>query len=121
MTRADQVAEPAEDRLEAIVRTPQKSGGVKAKAESALAEDPSFLRKLKPSLVAARVRGENPPAPGAPSGSRLDGPDSTLQKQPKKSGGSVRPWLRGGGGLPAGFVVAKGVDLGGGAHPPRGG
>ena len=35
---------------------PQRSGGVKAKVGDALADDPAFLRKLKPSLIKARAR-----------------------------------------------------------------
>lgn len=115
MTRGDQVVESAADRLEAIVRRAQRSGGFKAKAGDALADDPAFLRKLKPSLVAARVRGQTPP-PAGPSGPQLERPKPA--KDPK-SGGSTSPWLVLGAALAAGYVLAKAIDWRGHAHPRR--
>jgi hypothetical protein len=70
MTRGDLLVERAADRLEELSRTAARDGGLKAKLAEPLAEDAEFLRRMKPSLVAARVRGEAPtngaPAPAAP-------------------------------------------------------
>ncbi|MFL5962219.1 MAG: hypothetical protein ACJ757_04935 [Gaiellaceae bacterium] len=113
MTKADQTVESAADKLEALVREAQRSGGVKAKVGAAFAEDPEFLRKLKPSLIAARAKGEAPidePARNAPSGPQLARP------KPKKSGG-VSPWLVVGAALVGGYVLAKVLDWRGHAHP----
>jgi hypothetical protein len=113
MTKADQKVESAADKLESFVREAQRSGGVKAKVGEALAEDPEFLRKLKPSLIAARAKGEAPtnePAPKAPSGPQLQRP------KPKKSGG-LNPWLIVGAALAGGYVLAKVLDWRGHAHP----
>jgi hypothetical protein len=121
MTKADQKVESAADKLEGFVREAQRSGGVKAKIGEALAEDPEFLRKLKPSLIAARAKGEAPtdepsgsPAtpPSAPSGPQLVRP----RLRPKKSGG-LSPWLVVGAALASGYVLAKVLDWRGHAHP----
>jgi hypothetical protein len=113
MTKADQKVELAADRLERFVREAQRSGGVKAKVGEALAEDPDFLRKLKPSLIAARAKGETPteaPTPSAPSGPQLMRP-----KRPKRGG--LSPWVVVGAALAGGYVLAKVLDWRGHAHP----
>jgi hypothetical protein len=114
MTKADQTVESAADKLEEFVREAQRGGGVKAKVGDALAEDPEFLRKLKPSLIAARAKGEAPTdgsAPRAPSG-----PQHTRPK-PKTSGGGLSPWAVIGAALIAGYLLAKVLDWRGHAHP----
>jgi hypothetical protein len=117
MTKADQAVESAADKLEGFVREAQRQGGVKAKVGEALAEDPEFLRKLKPSLMAARAKGKAPtdqragsPAtpPSAPSRPQLE--------RPKRSGGPS-PWLVIGAALAAGYLLAKVIDWRGHAHP----
>jgi hypothetical protein len=73
-----------------------------------LADDAAFLRKLKPSLILARAKGEAPtdgkPAHGAvaPSGPQLG-------KRTKAKGGPS-PFLVVGIALAAGIVLAKIVD-----------
>jgi hypothetical protein len=112
MTKADEKVESAADRLARFVREAQASGGVKAKVGAALAEDPEFLRKLKPSLIKARVKGQAPtnePAPSAPSRPQL--------ARPKKRGGGPSPWLVIGAALAGGYVLAKVIDWRGHAHP----
>ena len=117
MTRADHAVESAADKLEGFVREAQRQGGVKAKVGDALAEDPEFLRKLKPSLIVARARGEAPTnekpghVPVAPSAPQL-GP----RPKPPKEGGP-NPWLVVGVALAAGVVIAKWIDWRGHAHP----
>ena len=115
MTKADQAVESAADKLDSFVQEAQRSGGVKAKVGQALAEDPEFLRKLKPSLIKARAKGESPaeptPTPRAPAGPQLDRP------KPRRSGGGPSPWLVIGGALAAGYVLAKVIDWRGHAHP----
>jgi len=118
MTKADQAVERAADKLDALVREAQASGGVKAKVGAALAEDPDFLRKLKPSLIKARAKGEAPtdePAGGirsAPSGPQLERP---RPRRGRRNGPS--PWLVIGAAFAAGYVLAKVVDWRGHAHP----
>lgn len=111
MTRADQKVESAADKLERFVRQAQRSGGVKAKVGEALADDPEFLRKLKPSLIAARAKGEAPinEPPGTPATPRTAraGPQLVWPKQKK---GGLSPWVVVGAALAGGYLLAKLVD-----------
>src|SRR4051794_34661105 len=113
MTKADQAVESAADKLARFVREAQASGGVKAKVGEAFAGDPECVRKLKPSLVKARLTGEAPP-PTMPAGP----PAPQLDRKPKpKSGGGPSPWVVIGAAFAAGYVLAKLVDWRGHAHP----
>ncbi|MCW2963973.1 MAG: hypothetical protein JWO17_1225 [Actinomycetia bacterium] len=120
MTKADQTVESAADKLEEFVREAQRSGGVKAKVGDALADDPEFLRKLKPSLIAARAKGgaptDGPSGTSATPRSAPSGPQLTRPK-PKKSSGGLSPWVVIGAALACGFVLAKVLDWRGHAHP----
>lgn len=120
-TKADEKVDAAADKIERFVQEAQRSGGVKAKIGDALAEDPEFLRKLKPSLIKARAKGEAPtdmpagsPAtpPSAPTGPQLERP----KKKAKKAGG-VSPWVVVAAALAGGYVLAKVIDWRGHAHP----
>jgi hypothetical protein len=116
MTKADLTVDKAADTLDRFVRRSRGAGGVRAKLGDALAEDPAFLRKLKPSLIAARAKGQTPrdePAgetPHAPSGPQLERPRA-------KRGGGPSPWLIVGAALVGGYAVAKLIDWRGHAHP----
>jgi hypothetical protein len=120
MTRGDHAVETAADKLETVVKHARQSGGVKGKLGAALADDPEFLRKLKPSLIAARAKGEaptggTPPPPKAPTGPQVERPKA---KKPK-NGGGMSPWLVIGAALGVGYVLAKAIDWRGHAHPRR--
>jgi hypothetical protein len=119
MTKADQKIESAADKLEGFVREAQRSGGVKAKVADALADDPEFLRKLKPSLIAARAKGEAPTneAPGSPATPRSAPSGPQLARPKAKKNGGPSPWLVIGAALGAGYVLAKVLDWRGHAHP----
>jgi hypothetical protein len=88
-----------------------------------LRADAEFLRKLKPSLIAARARGGNPPEPEAPRDyAGAPPPPPTPEAKPKKKkkkakSGGPSPLLVVGGALVAGIVIAKVVDWRGHAHP----
>jgi hypothetical protein len=108
MTKADQVLDRAADRLDAFVREAQAAGGVKAKVGDALAEDPEFLRRLKPSLVKARAKGAAP----------LEEPRRPSAPRPRRPpGGGRNPLLVVAGAFAAGYLLAKIVDWRGYAHP----
>jgi hypothetical protein len=121
VSKGDRAVETAADKLAAFVRDAQRSGGVKAKLGSALADDPDFLRKLKPSLMKARAKGDAPtdePAgtpPRAPSGPQVARPARSASK---RSGG-ISPWAVVGVALIAGYALAKAIDWRGHAHPRR--
>jgi hypothetical protein len=114
MTKADQTVESAANKLEELVRDAQRSGGVKAKVGDAFAEDPEFLRKLKPSLIAARAKGEMPtdgPARSAPPGPQL------VRPKPKRKSRGLNPWVVIGAALACGYMLAKILDWRGHGHP----
>jgi len=60
MSAVDDKVERGAEKLEELSRAAARAGGFKAKLAKPLAEDADFLRKLKPSLIAARARGEAP-------------------------------------------------------------
>ena len=116
-TKADQIVDRGADKLEELAERGAAEGGLKGKLADELADDAAFLRKLKPSLMVARAKGEAPTneKPGevraAPGGPQLGG-------RPKPSGeGGPSPWLVLGGALVAGVVFAKAIDWRGHAHP----
>lgn len=90
---------------------------MKAKLAQPLADDAEFLRKLKPSLMVKRAKGEAPtnqkPAEGTVSPS---GPQLGNRPNPEKTGGP-NPWLVMGVALAAGILLAKVIDWRGHAHP----
>jgi hypothetical protein len=115
MTKADQFVDRAAARLQELADKAAAEGGVKAKVAQPLADDAAFLRKLKPSLIVARAKGEAPtnqkPGQGtvAPSGPQLG-------KRPKPRGGP-NPFVVLGLAFAAGVLIAKIVDWRGHAHP----
>ena len=117
MNRADQLIDQAADRLQQFADEAAAEGGLKAKIAEPLADDAAILRRMKPSLIRARIKGEAPtnlsPAQGTvtPTGPQLrEGP-----KPPGEGGPS--PWLVIGVAFAAGIVVAKLIDWRGHAHP----
>ena len=104
------------DKAEAASQRLAGSNGLKGKLAHELAEDAAFLRKLKPSLMAKRARGEAPtdvrPAEpmGAPSGPQLG-------KRPSGKRGGPSPFLVVGAALATGILLAKVIDWRGHAHP----
>ena len=115
MTKADQLVDRAAARLQEIADKAAAEGGVAAKLAQPLAADAAFLRKLKPSLIVARAKGEAPtdgkPVHGAvaPSGPQLG-------KRPRPRGGPS-PFLVVGIALVAGIVLAKVLDWRGRVDP----
>jgi len=117
MTTADQKFEEAADKLQGLADRIANEGGVKSKLAEPLAEDADLLRKMKPSLIKARAKGEalTNPKPGqgrvAPSSPQL-----ASRPKPKNPGGP-NPWLIVGVALAAGIFLARWVDWRGHAHP----
>src|SRR3954469_21130964 len=116
-TKADQAGDAAADKGQQAADKAAAAGGVRAKAADELAADAAFIRKLKPSLMVARAKGEAPtdanPGEGvvAPSGPQLG-------SRPKPgSGGGPNPFVVLGIVFVLGFVLAKVIDWRGHAHP----
>jgi hypothetical protein len=114
---ADQTVERAAKKLQQLANQLAGEGGLKAKLAQPLAEDADLIRKMKPSLIKARAKGEAPtnlkPGRGtvAPSSPQLGARPKT-----KKSAGPT-PWIVVGAALAAGIVLAKWIDWRGHAHP----
>jgi hypothetical protein len=119
MTKADLLVERGATRLQQLARKAAERGdGIGEWLAEELNEDAAFLRKLKPSLIAARARGErpaNPPTPPAPSAP----PEAEQRKKEKKrgNGGGPSPIVIVGAAFAAGILIAKVVDWRGHAHP----
>jgi hypothetical protein len=114
---ADQTVERAANKLQQFANQLAGEGGLKSKLAQPLADDAAFIRKMKPSLIKARARGEAPTnqKPGqatiAPSSPQLGSRPKT-----KKSRGPS-PWIIVGAAFAAGIVLAKWIDWRGDAHP----
>ena len=120
MTKADLLVERGATRLQQLARrAAQRGDGIGEWLAEELTEDAAFLRKLKPSLIAARARGERPaaqptpPAPSPPPQARAEKP----KKEKKRRNGGPSPILIVGAAFATGIFLAKVVDWRGHAHP----
>jgi hypothetical protein len=104
------------DRAEAASKRLAGQGGIKSKLAGELAEDADFLRKLKPSLMAKRAKGEAPVdgVPVAPTPQPQSQPEPA---QKKRTNGGPSPFLVIGVALVTGVALAKWIDWRGHAHP----
>jgi hypothetical protein len=120
MSKGDLLVERGAERLQAFAdRAAARGDGVGEWLSEELRNDAAFLRKLKPSLVKARAKGNapaNPEPPPAPSGPQL-GSRPKSKKKRKKGGKAPAPLLVVGAALVAGIVLAKVIDWRGHAHP----
>ena len=115
MTRLDQTIDRAADKLQELAEKAAGQNGLKGKLAQPLAEDAAFLRKLKPSLVAARARGQAPT--GEKPGAATVTPIPPEPKPKRKPGEGPNPWLVAAGAFVAGVALAKLIDWRGHAHP----
>ena len=119
MSKADQTVERAAEKLQQIADEAAAQGGLKAKLAQPLADDAALLRQLKPSLIAARARGQAPKdrPPGSTTGTVAPtGPQLGERPKPKKEGGP-NPFVVLGAAFAIGILLAKIVDWRGHAHP----
>ena len=111
----DALMERGATKLQRLADRAAASGGLKAKLAEPLAEDAALLRRMKPSLIVARAKGEAPTdlEPGqdvvAPTGPQLG-------KRPKAEAGP-NPFVVMTIALAAGIALAKFIDWRGHAHP----
>jgi hypothetical protein len=113
---ADQTVERAANKLQQLANRFAGEEGLKAKLAQPLAEDADLIRKMKPSLIKARAKGEAPT--NQKPGQATVAPSSPqLGKRPKPKNGGPSPWLVIGVALATGIVVAKWIDWRGHAHP----
>jgi hypothetical protein len=116
MTRADLIVDRAADRLQGLANRAAAEGGLAAKLAPELADDAAFLRKLKPSLIRARIQGRAP-TNQKPGQGTISPSAAQLGRRPKRKGGGPSPFLVIGAALAAGIVLAKVIDWRSHAHP----
>ena len=119
MTALDQIdhtIDRAEDKLQALADKAAGQNGLKGKLAQPLAEDAAFLRRLKPSLIAARARGDAP-TDEKPAGGTVTPVGAPPEPKQKASGGGPNPWLVAAGAFAVGIALAKLIDWRGHAHP----
>ena len=108
MAAGDDTVDKAADTLQKAADRAAERGGVAEKAAQPLADDAAFLRKLKPGLIAKRIKGELP----------TDGsPAKGVHKAPKRNGGGPNPLVVVGAALVLGVFLAKVLDWRSHAHP----
>lgn len=116
MTKADLLVDKAANRLQELADRAAAEGGIAAKLAPELADDAAFLRKLKPSLIRARLQGRAP-TNEKPSHGTVSPSAAQLGKRPKRQGGGPSPFLVVGAAFAAGILLAKVIDWRGHAHP----
>ena len=120
-TKADEMVERAASRLEELSQDAATSDGIKAKLAPELAEDADFLRKMKPSLVKERIKGNNndPVEPVGGAGLRPEDRPAPPKPSPKRrgAGGGPSPLLVLAMAFVLGYALAKTLDWRGHAHP----
>ena len=117
--KGDRAVESGADKLDELADKAAARGGIAAKLSSELADDASFLRKLKPSLMVKRAKGELPrdaepgqtqARPAAPAGPQLT---------PREGKHGPNPFAVVAAAFGAGTLLAKLIDWRGHAHPRR--
>ena len=121
MTKVDHAVERGAQRLQQLAgRAAARGDGVGEWLAEELTNDAAFLRKLKPSLIKARARGQAPTnqAPGAsPPPAPLSPQLGKRPKKRKRGGNGPPPVVIVGAALVAGVLLAKVLDWRGHAHP----
>jgi hypothetical protein len=117
--KGDEAVEAGAEKLDALSDKAAAKGGVGAKVADELADDAGFLRKLKPSLIVRRAKGELPKdaEPGTRGRRRApSGPQLNRQTASKRG---PNPFVVVGAAFAIGTVLAKLIDWRGHAHPRR--
>jgi hypothetical protein len=124
MTKADLLVERGAQRLQHLAgRAARRGDGIGTWLSEELTADAAFLRKLKPSLIAARAKGDasmnTPPASPPPQAPPEQPPQPRTNpgRQRRKRGGGISPLIVVGAALATGILVAKVIDWRGHAHP----
>ena len=115
MNKLDTLVDRGADRLQEFAEQAAARGGFGERVADELAEDAAFLRKLKPSLIAARARGE-PPTDQAEQ-TRVTVPSGPQHGERPGAGGGPNPIVVVAAALALGVLLAKVIDWRGHAHP----
>jgi hypothetical protein len=116
--KGDRAVESGADRLDDLSQRAAAKGGLRGRLADELAEDASFLRKLKPSLMVRRAKGELPrdQEPGSATAARPAAPSGPQHTQ---SRGGPNPFVVAAAAFAAGTLLAKAIDWRSHAHPRR--
>ena len=118
-SKGDRIVEGGADKLETLAGKAGAKGGIAGKLSGELADDASFLRKLKPSLIVARAKG-NAPKDAEPGSTRRSPGSPQLEPRGRKRGQrGPNPFVVAGAAFAVGTVLAKLIDWRGHAHPKR--
>ena len=117
--KGDGAIKSGADKLDELADTAAAKGGVTGKVAGELADDASFLRKLKPSLIVKRAKGELPKDAEPGTGRRPAAPSGPQIARVKKPRGGPNPFLVAGAAFAVGTLLAKAIDWRGHAHPRR--
>jgi hypothetical protein len=116
-TRADETVDTVADKLQDAAEQNAAEGGLRARLADELADDAAFVRKLKPSLMAARAKGEAP-TDGTPGEGVVAPSSPQLGPRPKPGGGSgPNPFVVLAVAFVLGIVLAMVIDWRGHANP----
>ena len=115
MTRADTIVDRGADRVQRLAEKAARAGGLTGRLAEPLADDAAFLRRLKPSLIAARARGEAPT--NQQPGADVVAPTvPQLGRRPRRQS-SANPFAVIGAALAVGIALARLIDWRSHAHP----
>jgi hypothetical protein len=118
--KGDRIVEGGADKLDALAGKAAAKGGIAGKLSDELADDATFLRKLKPSLIVARAKGNAPKDAEPGSSARRSPGGPQLEPRGRKSANrGPNPFVVAGAAFAAGTVLAKLIDWRGHAHPRR--
>jgi hypothetical protein len=115
--KGDGAIESGADKLDELSGKAAARGGVTGKLAGELADDASFLRKLKPSLIVKRAKGELPK--GAEPRSKPAAPSGPQHGRSKPGTSGPNPFVVAGAAFGVGTLLAKLIDWRGHAHPRR--
>ena len=118
MTAGDRVVEAGAEKLESLSVKAATKGGLAGKLAGELADDAAFLRKLKPSLIVARARGEAP-KDAEPGKTAVRAPSGPQLGRRRASRNGPNPFVVAGVAFAVGSLLAKMIDWRGHAHPRR--
>jgi hypothetical protein len=111
----DAILERGANRLEQLSDRAAGTGGPAARLAQPLAEDAILLRRMKPSLIAARLKGEAPTDLEPGSGVVVAPPAAKTSRRGKRGG--PNPIVVIGVAFVAGIALAKALDWRSHVHP----
>ncbi len=118
MSAVDDGVVRAAEKLAQLSEAAARAGGVRARLAEPLADDAAFLRKLQPTLIAKRARGEAP-TDGRPG--PVEAPRATPERKPAREHRAARggpgPLLVVAGAFAFGMALAHLVAWLGHRHP----